>query len=279
MRFVTFELEGRTAPGILEGEEVVELGGALDFGALLQTSGPWERLATHRLADVRLRAPIPRPPKIVAVGLNYTAHAREQGKEPPAAPMFFAKARNCVIGPDEAIVLPPGRERIDVEVELAVVIGRPCFQATAEEAMECVLGFTVFNDVSDREAQKSDGQFYRAKSWATFGPMGPWIATPDAVPWADAAIRLRRNGEVQQDSRTSDMTHAVPRLLALLSQVHELEPGDVIATGTPAGVGVHRRPPVFLQDGDLIECSIEGLGALRNPVRRGSPVSAERGAP
>lgn len=274
MRLVTFRHEGGTAPGLLEGDRVRPLGsGFPDLGALLAAGELEPALLAPGpalpLAGVRLLAPIPRPPKIVAVGLNYTRHAREQGKEPPAAPMFFGKARNCVVGPDDPILLPPGRERVDVEVELAVVIGRPGFRIPAERVLEHVLGFTIFNDVSDREAQKGDGQFYRAKSWATFGPMGPWIATPDELDWSGLPIRLSRNGQLQQDSTTADMTHPVERLVELLSQVHELEAGDVLATGTPEGVGLHRDPPVFLREGDVIECEIPGLGLLRNPVRQG----------
>ena len=274
MRLVTFERDGSTAPGLLEGDRVRVLGsGFRDLGALLEAGALEAALASpgasFPLGEVRLRAPIPRPPKLVAVGLNYTRHAREQGKEPPRAPMFFGKARNCVVGPDDPIRLPPGREQVDVEVELAVVIGRPGFRIPLEKAMDHVLGFTLFNDVSDREAQKSDGQFYRAKSWATFGPMGPWIATVDELDPSELPLRLRRNGQVQQESTTADMTHPVPLLVHLLSEIHELEAGDVLATGTPEGVGVHRNPPVFLRPGDVVECEIPGLGVLRNPVVRG----------
>lgn len=250
MRLARFEVEGRELQGSLEGDRVVSSGES------------WP------LTSVRLLAPVPRPPKVVAVGLNYAEHASEGGRVAPAAPMFFAKARTCVIGPEEPIVLPPGRSEIDVEVEMAVVIGRPGFRIPADRALEHVLGFTVMNDVSDREAQRSDKQYYRAKSWPTFGPMGPVIATPDSFRWEDAAIRLRRNGIVQQESRTSFLIHPVPRLIELLSQVHELEEGDVILTGTPAGMGAFRDPPVFLQPGDVIECEIEGIGVLRNPVVR-----------
>ncbi len=274
MKLVTFEHQGRTAPGLLEGQMVAALGGGFpDLGALLEAGALDSALRARRpsvpLAEVRLLAPVPRPAKLVGVGLNYCQHAREQGQEPPASPMFFGKARNCVVGPDQPILLPPGRDQIDVEVELAVVIGRPGFRIPPGRVLDHVLGFTILNDVSDRQAQSSDGQFYRAKSWATFGPMGPWIATPDELDWSNLPIRLRLNGRLQQDSTTADMTHSATLLVELLSQVHGLEAGDVIATGTPSGVGVHRNPPVFLRDGDVVECEISGLGALRNPVRQG----------
>lgn len=275
MKLVTFEFEGRSAPGRVEQDQVVDLsqdGRFADLGALIAVT-PMEQLAglsgpRRPVSGVRWRAPIPRPPKFVAVGLNYRDHALEQNKQPPDFPMFFGKARNCVIGPEETIELPAGREEIDVEVELGVVFGRSGSCIPAGRALEHVLGFTIVNDVSDRKAQRDDKQFYRAKSFRTFGPMGPWILTPDEFDHRDAPIRLWRSGHLQQESRTRELLFSVETLIELLSAAQDLEPGDVLATGTPAGVGVFRKPPVFLQPGDVIECEIEGLGKLSNPVSR-----------
>lgn len=275
MKLVTYAFEGRSAPGRVERDEVVDLsenGRFADLGALIAATA-MERLPDlsgprRPLSAVRLLAPIPRPPKFVAVGLNYRDHALEQNKQPPDFPMFFGKASNCVIGPDEAIQLPAGREEIDVEVELGVVFGRAGGRIPAERALDFVLGFTLVNDVSDRKAQRDDKQFYRAKSFRTFGPMGPWIVTPDEFDHRDAPIRLWRSGNLQQQSRTRELLFSVETLTELLSAAQDIEPGDVLATGTPAGVGVFRKPPVFLQPGDLIECEIEGLGRLSNPVVR-----------
>lgn len=270
MRFVSFAHQGGTGAGVLVGEEVAVLPEAPDLGAYLRAGGSRRPdlagLPRLRLEAVRLLAPVPRPPKIVAVGLNYRDHAEEQGKEPPLYPMFFAKAPSCVVGLDEPIRLPEGRKYIDPEVELAVVIGRGGRHVPRERALEHVFGFTIMNDVSDRKAQKDDRQYYRAKSFYTFGPLGPAVVTPDEFDHRQAGIRLRLNGCVQQESNTRHLIFGVEHLVELLSAFQELEPGDVISTGTPSGVGVFRDPPVYLQDGDLVECEIDGIGVLRNPV-------------
>ncbi len=275
MRLVTFHSQGRSAPGRLEGDEVVDLSQDGRFADLreLVAAMPPARIATlegprRTLSSVRLLAPVPRPPKFVAVGLNYRDHALEQNKQPPDFPMFFAKARNSVVGQGDRIELPRGRMEIDVEVELGVVFALPGGSLSAENALEHVLGFTIVNDVSDRQAQREDKQFYRAKSFRSFGPMGPVVVTPDELDHRDAPLRLWRNGQLQQESRTSELIFSVEKLIELLSAAQDLEPGDVLATGTPGGVGVFRNPPVFLQDGDVIECEIEGIGRLRNPVVR-----------
>jgi len=255
--------------GVHQGHEIAVYGD-VDLGEALRR-GPLDFSRTlFRLpaAQTELIAPIPRPPKVVAVMRNYADHAREHGHEPPPFPSFFAKARTCVIGPTETILLPPGRERIDVEAELGVVIGKGGSRINAAQALGHVLGFTVLNDVSDRQAQKEDGQFYRAKSWRTFCPTGPWVVTPDEFDHREAAIKLWRNDFLQQDGNLRDIVHKVERLIEILSEIQELEPGDLIATGTPAGVGQFRDPPVFLQDGDTVTVEIEGLGRIANPVRR-----------
>lgn len=267
MKYVTFEVDGRRSAGRLEGDEVIELAGK-DLRAWLEAGRPRQELGRHPLAAVRLRAPIPVPDKFVAVGLNYRDHAEEQHKTPPDYPMFFAKANTCVVGDGEPIVLPGGRHHIDVEVELAAVVARPGRNLAPEQVLDHLLGFTIVNDVSDRKAQKDDRQYYRAKSWPTFGPMGPVVVDADEFEHRAAAIRLWRNSELQQESCTDQLIFSVEKLVSLLSEIQDLAAGDVISTGTPGGVGVFRDPKVFLEPGDEIVCEIEGIGRLRNPVIR-----------
>ena len=214
--------------------------------------------------------PIERPQKIVCIGLNYRDHAEEQGTELPAAPLLFAKWTNTLIGPGEPIVIPPITKQVDYEAELGVVIGERVRGASAENALEAVAGFLCLNDVSARDLQFSDGQWVRGKSLDTFCPIGPEFVPAADVPDPQAlAIRAVVNGEVLQDSHTSNMIFSVAEIVAHVSRSITLEPGDLIATGTPAGVGAFRDPPVWLEPGDEVTIEIEGLGALTNPVRAG----------
>ena len=214
--------------------------------------------------------PIERPQKIVCIGLNYRDHAEEQGTELPAAPLLFAKWPNTLIGPGEPIVIPPITKQVDYEAELGVVIGERVRGASAENALEAVAGFLCLNDVSARDLQFSDGQWVRGKSLDTFCPVGPVFVPAADVPDPQAlAIRAVVNGEVLQDSHTSNMIFSVAEIVAHVSRSITLEPGDLIATGTPAGVGAFRDPPVWLEPGDEVTIEIEGLGALTNPVRAG----------
>jgi acylpyruvate hydrolase len=214
-----------------------------------------------------LGSPVPRPGKIIAVGLNYRDHAAEARMEVPESPIIFAKFPTAVIGSGGVIVLPPGASRVDYEAELAVVIGRRARGVAAAAALDVVLGYMNANDVSERDFQKRDGQWVRAKSCDTFAPLGPWIVTADEVADPnDLAIQLRRNGEVLQSSRTSHFVFTVQQLIEFLTATMTLEPGDVVLTGTPPGVGFARRPPVFLQPGDRLEVEIQGLGTLVNEV-------------
>jgi len=212
--------------------------------------------------------PIERPQKIVCIGLNYRDHAEEQGTELPTAPLLFAKWPNTLIGPGEPIVIPPITKQVDYEAELGVVIGERVGGASAENALEAVAGYLCLNDVSARDLQFSDGQWVRGKSLDTFCPIGPELVAAADVPDPQAlAIRAVVNGEVLQDSHTSNMIFSVAEVLAHVSRAITLEPGDLIATGTPAGVGAFRDPPVWLEPGDEVTIEIEGLGALTNPVR------------
>jgi 2-keto-4-pentenoate hydratase/2-oxohepta-3-ene-1,7-dioic acid hydratase in catechol pathway len=218
-------------------------------------------------ADVQLLAPVPRPGKLIAIGLNYRDHAAESKMPIPEKPVVFSKFTTSVIGPDEAVVLPRTSAQVDYEAELAVVIGRRAKNVMRDVALDYVLGYTNINDVSARDFQFADGQWQRGKSCDTFAPMGEAIVTTDEVPDPHKlSIKLRLNGQRMQDSNTDQLIFGVPELIAFLSETITLEPGDVIATGTPPGVGFARQPPVFLKSGDVMEVEIEKLGTLRSRV-------------
>jgi len=212
--------------------------------------------------------PIDRPGKIVCVGLNYRDHAEEQGTELPGAPLLFAKWPNALIGPGEPIVIPRISKQVDYEAELGVVIGERVRGISEQDALHAVRGYICLNDVSARDLQFSDGQWTRGKSPDTFCPIGPQLAPASAVPDPQKlGIRCVLNGELMQDSTTANMIFTVAEIIAYASETMTLEPGDLIATGTPAGVGVFRDPPVLLKDGDEVTIEIDGLGALTNPVQ------------
>jgi 2-keto-4-pentenoate hydratase/2-oxohepta-3-ene-1,7-dioic acid hydratase in catechol pathway len=218
-------------------------------------------------AAVRLHSPVPRPRKVICIGLNYRDHAAESNMAIPSSPVVFSKFPTAVVGPEEAVVVPASSSQVDYEAELAFVMGRHAKQVTRERAYEYVLGYTNFNDVSARDFQFADGQWQRGKSCDTFAPMGEYIATTDEIPDPHAlSIKLRLNGETMQDSNTNQLIFGVPELVEFLSRTVTLEPGDVVATGTPPGVGFARKPPVFVKPGDVMEVDIEGLGVLRSAV-------------
>ena len=219
--------------------------------------------------DIQIVSPVPRPGKIICIGLNYRDHAEESGMAIPTSPVIFSKFSTCVIGPNQPVVVPDGSTQTDYEAELAFVIGRRAQNVKKENALNYVLGYTNFNDVSARDFQFADGQWQRGKSCDTFAPMGEFIATTDEIPDPqNLSIKLHLNGETLQDSNTNQMIFGVPELIEFLSRFITLEPGDVVATGTPPGVGFARKPPVYLQDGDTVEVEIEGLGRLSNPVKK-----------
>ena len=223
-----------------------------------------------RLADVQLLAPVLLPSKVIGVGLNYHDHAAEQGRQPPAQPMLFGKAPSSLQAHDGPIALSEDLTQVDAEAELAVVIGKPARGVSRDEAADVIAGYTCFNDVTNREAQRRDRQFFRGKSIDTGGPCGPWIVTPDELPpeGLGLAIRCLWNDTVMQDSSTDQLIFSPHALVEHASRHMTLFPGDVIATGTPAGVGEFRDPPVFLQPGDVVTVEIERIGRLRNPVVR-----------
>ena len=287
MRLVTFRKDGiqglaverpdgrlRPTSGLGDGVpatiEALIAGGAPALAALrtaVASAGP----AADSIdpASVEIMAPLPRPGKLVAVGLNYFDHAREGGVEPPAEPMLFTKFTTSIVGPGATIEWDPALTgSVDLEAELGVVIGRLARRVSEADALSFVLGYTCINDVSARDLQKADRQFVRAKSLDTFGPMGPVLVTADEIPDPQRlSIRGILNGVAIQDSNTSEMVFSVARIVAFCSRAFTLEPGDVIATGTPAGVLVYQQPPNRLRDGDVVTIEIEGIGELTNTCR------------
>ncbi|WP_213451379.1 fumarylacetoacetate hydrolase family protein [Rhizomonospora bruguierae] len=223
-------------------------------------------LSTIEADDLTLRCPVVRPAKMLAIGLNYADHARETGATPPERPVVFAKYTNSLNDPYGRVVIGGDvTQQADYEAELAVVIGRRARRVAEADAYAHVFGYAVANDVSARDWQRTDAQFSRSKSADTFCPVGPCVTTADEVPEPGALrISSRVNGEVRQDSTTAQMIFTIPRLIAFLSATITLEPGDVILTGTPPGVGLGFRPPRFLAPGDVVECEVEGLGMIRN---------------
>ena len=206
-------------------------------------------------------------PKIVCVGLNYAAHAGESGGEPPSSPILFGKFANTLLWHDDPIVLQPGVGHVDAEAELAVVIGETASRVPEASAMDVIAAYTCANDVSAREFQFGDGQWFRGKSLDGFCPLGPELVAAADLDVADLRVVQRLNGEVLQDARTSDLIFSIPVLVSFISHALTLEPGDVILTGTPEGVGVFRDPKISLKDGDVVEIEIDGIGVLRNGVR------------
>src|SRR5438876_9345006 len=297
--FTTRETDGWQTPrvgALLNSKYLLDFERAFDGGerpqnhlAWLDMDGPWFQRSRERyetlVADSRLLtqaiekglltrrseaywfAPVPRPGKLICIGLNYRDHAAESMMAIPERPVVFSKFATAVIAPGEPVILPATSLQVDYEAELAVVIGRRAKNVSAARALNYVLGYTCFNDVSARDFQFADGQWQRGKSCDTFAPMGQTIVTADEVPDPHKlSIKLILNGRTMQDSNTDQLIFGVPELIEFLSQTITLEPGDVIATGTPPGVGFARKPPVFLKDGDVMEVEVEKLGVLQNPV-------------
>ena len=232
----------------------------------LKDSSKLAKLATPE-KKIRL-GPLFRPRNVLCIGLNYKDHAAEGGVSLPEKPVVFAKLTGSITGPGAPIVLPPDTKEVDYEAELAVVIERKCRGVSTSDALDYVAGYTCLNDVSARDFQRGDGQWVRAKSQDTFGPMGPYLVTGEDIPDPQTLpIRCLVNGAVLQDSNTDKMIFGVRELIAFISRGITLEPGDVISTGTPHGVGFARTPPIFLKTGDEVVVEIEGIGKLTNPVK------------
>lgn len=285
MRFRTFQTENGQVPAAARGHEWVHLTAARPVlpHTLKEILAEWpgnrrlvEEAIQHGPAidpqTARILAPIPDPQKVICIGLNYADHARETGKEPPSEPVVFNKLLTAVRAHGDDIVLPKVSDQVDYEAELVVVIGKRGKDISVESALDHVAGYCCGNDVSARDwqAQKPGKQWLLGKSFDSFGPFGPDLVTADEVgDHGNLAIGLRINGEVMQNSRTSQLIFSVPKLIAYISQVCTLMPGDVLFTGTPPGVGMARTPPRFLKAGDVVEVEIEKLGILRNPVVAG----------
>lgn len=303
MRLVTYEAEGRLKPGVWVGGSVVDADAAAPeagFWSADSRNEPYEGLSSSRrmlgLDKERLRTleagaeklvsrgadgtsgvfaaedavlgpPVPDPEKIICLGLNYKEHAAEASLEAPPAPMLFAKFRNSLVGQGAPIVLPRASEKVDYEGELAVVIGRRCKEVAEDDALDYVAGYMAFNDVSARDLQLQTSQWMAGKAIDTFAPCGPALVTTDEIEDVQALeLRTRVNGETVQRTNTSMMIFSVRETIAFISKLMTLEPGDIIATGTPSGVGFKRNPPLLLGEGDVVEVEIEGLGVLHNPV-------------
>lgn len=307
MRLVTYQSESGPRLGVVRGDAILDVArlgqlvggtelprsmlGLLDAGPgalarlhealAMQTNAALEAGgAAQPLRETRLLAPLPRPRKnIFCLGKNYLEHARESNQARgeadtlPEAPLFFTKAPTTVIGPEAPILIHPASDQIDWEVELAVVIGRAGRDISAAEAMDFVFGYTILNDVSARDLQWRHGrQFFKGKSLDSSCPLGPWIVTVDQLANPHAlTLRLWVNGVLKQQGYTGDFIWDIPTIIASLSEGLTLEPGDIIATGTPSGVGFARTPPEFLKPGDVVEMEIEGIGRMRNPVALAEP--------
>ena len=290
MRLVSYQSDRGWRSGIVIGEAVVDTeaaarqartGADVDWtsnraviqaslahrNAMLQSAGEDLETSGMPLSQVRLGPPIPDPDKILCMGLNYRDHAEESGMELPKKPVFFTKFRNSLTGPHDDIVVPAASEQIDYEAELAVVIGRRCKDVQVSQALDYVAGAMALNDVSARDLQMEVPQWTMGKAIDTFAPCGPALVLMDEIDDLQSlGIRARVNGDTLQDANTSLMVFTVAEAIAFLTRVMTLEPGDIIATGTPAGVGWTRNPPVWLHSGDVVEVEIDGIGTLRNPV-------------
>ncbi len=270
-----------TAPRLRRADSALEPGdfsvrGLLEQGqAYLEEVFAWAQLqfdtGSHlfSLDTLELGPPVPDPDKIICLGVNYRDHAAEAQQELPVVPMFFAKFRNSLIGPSSSILLPRVSSQIDYEGELAVIIGTRCKEVLEQEALRYVAGYTIMNDVSARDVQMQTSQWMAGKALDTFAPMGPGIVLASALPDPQTLLLTTRvNGQVVQHDSTANMIFSVATAISFLSSLMTLEPGDIIATGTPSGVGFKRTPPLFLHEGDVTEVEIEGIGQLRNPVMR-----------
>lgn len=293
MRLVTYDLNNSWRAGILIDEKIVNSSAAAKAAGMMETDGisnrsiiQWDagkqaqfEKTAHTLADssssdvfsienILLGPPIPDPDKIICLGLNYRSHAEEAGFAVPEIPILFAKYRNTLNGPNSPIVLPLMSEEVDYEGELAVVIGRRGKNIPAGQALEHVAGYMAIDDVSARDLQMRTGQWLSGKTLDTFAPCGPALVVNEISDPQNLNISTRVNGQTLQQSNTQYMIFSVAETIAYISRLLTLEAGDIIATGTPEGVGFKRNPPIFLHDGDIVEVEVEGIGTLRNPVVR-----------
>jgi 2,4-diketo-3-deoxy-L-fuconate hydrolase len=275
MKLIRFGQKGKAKPGLWKDGKIVDLREIFpqipDINETFFREGWLEKVAgvkkSGQKIEARIASPIHRPSKIICLGKNYAEHAKEGGFENPEKPLLFCKTQNALSGPYDPIILPRSSDQVDWEVELAVIIGKQGKRINKTDAFDYIAGFTVMNDVSAREAQFSDSQWFRGKSFDSFAPAGPFIVTPDEI---DDVNNLRLtaivDGEIMQDGNTRDMIFDIPALIENISEDITLIPGDIISTGTPAGVGIFRDPPVVLKPGNVVECRIEKIGAIINKV-------------
>jgi 2-keto-4-pentenoate hydratase/2-oxohepta-3-ene-1,7-dioic acid hydratase in catechol pathway len=277
MRLIRYGEKGREKPGILQEGRIVNLTAIFpdipDINAEFFAKGWLEKVRSVQEegveTDARIGSPIAQPSKIICLGKNYAEHAKEGGFSQPEHPMLFAKAPSALNGPFDPIVLPMSSSQVDWEVELAVVMGKAVRRAAAAEAFDAIAGVTIMNDVSGRDVQFGDGQWFRGKSFDTFAPLGPALVTLDEIEAIDElTLTSRVDGELMQQGNTGDMIFDIPFLIEYISKDISLFPGDIISTGTPSGVGIFREPPIVLKPGNVVECRIEAIGAIRNPVVR-----------
>ena len=286
MRLISYDKHGRAAIGVIrsaDATEFVDLGAtglafSTDMTELLAAPGGLaalkaaaDKAAPHAikpLAGVRYLPVVPRPPKIICLGLNYADHAKEGGHARPEYPSFFMRGATSQVAHNEPIIRPKASTRLDYEAELAVIIGSRARHLTKDNALSCVAGYACYNDGSVRDYQRKTNQWTIGKNFDATGGFGPWLVTPDELPAGAAGLRIqsRLNGKVMQDANTKDFLFDVVESLCIITECLTLEPGDVIITGTPAGVGYARTPPVWMAPGDICEIDIEGVGVLSNPI-------------
>jgi 2-keto-4-pentenoate hydratase/2-oxohepta-3-ene-1,7-dioic acid hydratase in catechol pathway len=280
MKFVSFEIGGLASYGILEGDSVLDVGAALgtrapDLKSLIAQAGLVELAAQARrnaptvaLGAVKLLPVIPNPGKIVCVGLNYSDHVRETGRELTESPALFLRVPESQVAHGEAIVRPPESVRLDFEGEIAIVIGQGGRRISEAQAWEHIAGYSCYNDGSIRDWQAATTQWTSGKNFWRTGAFGPWMVSADEIaPGQLMTLVTRLNGQEMQRTTTDKMIHSIPRQIAFISTFMPLAPGDVIVTGTPGGVGNKRNPPVYMKDGDIVEVEVDAIGVLRNPVR------------
>jgi len=280
MKLIRFLKDGKVLPGIVIDENIFDLSAfGADYDEAFFASGGLARLKSYvevnrnklKKADepVQLVSPVARPSKIVCVGLNYADHAKETKADPPKEPVLFMKSTTALCGPFDNIVIPKNSKKTDWEVELVVVMGKKASYVEEQKAMDYVAGYCLHNDVSEREFQiERSGTWDKGKGCDTFAPLGPWLVTPDEI--ADVnnlRLWLRLNGKLVQDGTTANLIFKIPFLISYISQFMTLLPGDVISTGTPAGVGLGMNPPTYLKPGDVVELGIDGLGTASQEVR------------